>query len=102
MALRLKWSPAAAEDLESIAEYIAKDSPSYAASVVSRFLAMAKNIPLFPESGRVVPEIGDSSIREHIVFSYRLIYRIEPSQITLLTVIHGRRLLTYSLIKTEE
>ncbi|HRV98039.1 MAG TPA: type II toxin-antitoxin system RelE/ParE family toxin [Aminobacteriaceae bacterium] len=93
MALRLKWSPDAVEDLETIAEYIARDSSSYASSVVSKIVTVAKTIPDFPRSGRIVPEIGDHAIREHVVFSYRLIYRVEPDHITLLAVIHGKRLL---------
>ena len=86
-------TPDAVEDLETIAEYIARDSSSYASSVVSKIVTVAKTIPDFPRSGRIVPEIGDHAIREHVVFSYRLIYRVEPDHITLLAVIHGKRLL---------
>ena len=39
MDYKVKWSPEATEDLESIAEYIARDSEFYARSVVSKILA---------------------------------------------------------------
>ncbi len=35
MDLEVKWSPEASEDLESIAEYIARDSEYYARAVVT-------------------------------------------------------------------
>ncbi|MDY0362104.1 MAG: type II toxin-antitoxin system RelE/ParE family toxin [Desulforegulaceae bacterium] len=36
MDYRIKWSPEAVEDVESIAEYIDKDSPAYAKAVVTK------------------------------------------------------------------
>jgi plasmid stabilization system protein ParE len=47
----------------------------------------------FPFSGRVVPELGDESIREWFAYSYRIIYRVEQEIVTIAAVIHGRRLL---------
>jgi toxin ParE1/3/4 len=41
--------------------------------------------------GRVVPEIGDRRIRELIVQSYRLIYKVERSRVAILGIIHGAR-----------
>ena len=79
--------------MESIAEYIARDSAFYARAVTSKLLETARAIPDAPEIGRVVPEIGDSVVRERFVYSYRLIYRIEPERILMVAVIHGKRLL---------
>jgi toxin ParE1/3/4 len=41
----------------------------------------------------VVPEVGDERIRERFIYSYRLVYRVEPEQILIVAVIHGKRLL---------
>lgn len=41
MEKRVVWSPEAAEDLESIAEYIARDSGFYASAVVTKILDVA-------------------------------------------------------------
>ncbi len=41
--------------------------------------------------GRVVPEIGDKQIRELIIQSYRLIYRVERSRVAVLAIVHGAR-----------
>jgi len=86
------WSPEAIEDLESIAEYISRDSIFYAQAVVTRVLETAQNIKDFPLAGRVVPELGDGRIRERLVYSYRLVYRIEDQTILIVAVIHGKRL----------
>jgi site-specific recombinase XerD len=37
----------------------------------------ARNLNTFPDAGRIVPELGDETIRERFVYSYRLIYRIQ-------------------------
>ncbi len=93
MDLEVRWSPEATEDLESIAEYIARDSEFYARAVVTEILSVSRNIREFPLIGRVVPEVGDEQIRERFIYSYRLIYRIEPERILIVAVIHGKRLL---------
>jgi toxin ParE1/3/4 len=93
MARGLVWSPEAIEDTESIASYIERDSAWYAKAVASKIVEIAESIPGFPELGRIVPEIGDPAIRERFVYSYRIIYRLEPERILVAAVIHGSRLL---------
>jgi plasmid stabilization system protein ParE len=93
MAYRVEWSPRAVEDLEAIAQYIAADSEAYAAAVVKTILTTARNFSRFPFSGRIVPELGDESIREWFAYSYRVIYRVEDQVVTVTAIVHGRRLL---------
>ena len=93
MAFTLEWSEEALEDIESIADYIEKDSPVYAKSVVSKFFEKAELLQEFSELGRKVPEMNNPQIREIFVYSYRLIYKIERTKILFIAVVHGRRLL---------
>ena len=94
MDFEVSWSPEAIEDLEAIAKYIARDSEYYANSVVSEVLSTSRSLAEFPLIGRTVPEINDKNTRERFIYSYRLIYRIEPnSKILIVAIIHGRRLL---------
>lgn len=93
MDLEVRWSPEATEDLEAIAEYIARDSGYYARAVVTETILVSRNIGEFPRIGRIVPETGDENIRERFVHSYRLIYRIEQERILVVAVIHGKMLL---------
>ena len=91
MARVLVWSPEAIEDVEAIAAYIERDSPWYAKAVVSKLVETAESIPEYPQLGRIVPELGDANIRERLVHSYRLIYRLEQTRVLLAAVIHGRQ-----------
>ena len=91
MARKVIWAYAAEEDLEAAASYIHRDSPVYAASFIDRALDAGRSLDEFAERGRMVPELGDSSIREIFVYSYRLVYRIEDDRISILALIHGRR-----------
>jgi plasmid stabilization system protein ParE len=45
-----------------------------------------------PLSGRVVPELGDTSIREVIHGNYRIVYRLRHDVVEIATVFHGARL----------
>ncbi len=91
MARQVAWSPEALEDLESIAEYIARDSRAYASAVATRILKLARDLSHAPYIGRMVPEVDDPNIRERFAYSYRLIYWIRETRITIVAVIHGKR-----------
>ncbi|HAA28430.1 MAG TPA: type II toxin-antitoxin system mRNA interferase toxin, RelE/StbE family [Cyanobacteria bacterium UBA8553] len=91
MANQVNWSPKALEDVDAIVAYIARDSASYAATVVQKILDTTRNLSKFPLTGRIVPEFGDESIREKFAYSDRIIYRIENETVTIAAVIHGKR-----------
>ncbi len=85
------WSPSALEDVDSIAQYIARDSVDQAALFATRLLDATDRLGGFPESGRVIPEISDSACREIFVGSYRIMYRIEAGDVWITGVVHGAR-----------
>jgi len=91
MAYRVGWSPRALADLEAIAEYIAADSPFYARAVVKKITDLTRSLSRFPRAGRKVPEFDDEDIRELFAYSYRVIYRIEGTEVTIAALIHGKR-----------
>jgi toxin ParE1/3/4 len=93
MAHRVIWSAKALADVEAIASYIAKDSSSYASTVVRKILTSTRSLSNFPSSGRRVPEFDDDSIREVFAYSYRIIYRVERDEVVVAAVIHGKRML---------
>ena len=88
---RVAWSPAALDDLDAIAGYIARDSPRYASAVTRKFRDTARNLRQFPKSGRMVPELEDERIREKIVYSWRMIYRFENDIVTIAAIVHSRQ-----------
>ncbi len=89
----VRWSPQAADDLEAICLFIARDAPQVAAAFADRVLRATDQLAQFARSGRIVPEFGLDNIRETIVGSYRVIYRIRDEDVQILTVHHGARLL---------
>jgi len=91
VAHRVAWSPAALEDVDSIAAYIARDSAHYAAAVVRQILSTSRQLADFPRSGRVVPEFEDESLRELLVSSYRLIYEVREETVTIAAVVHAKQ-----------
>ena len=89
MAHRVVWAPAALRDVEDIASYIARDSARYAAAVVASLRDLARTLREFPLSGRMVPELADETVREKIVYGYRMVYRVGDGVVTIAAVIHA-------------
>ena len=93
MALKLIWSQLAIDDLDEIANFIAKDSEDYAKIFVRKIVDQVEHIPDFPQLGRMVPEIQDEQVRERMYQNYRLIYRIKNESIEIVRIFHhGRQL----------
>ena len=89
--MKIIWSPRALERVVEIGEYIvAQDRPSAAANWVEGVFASVGRLRRFPRSGREVPERRREDLREVLYGSYRVIYRIDPEQILVLTVRHSR------------
>lgn len=85
------WTDPAKIDLRDIHDYIARDSKYYAQKVSQDIVDKSEKINLFPEIGRIVPEIDDPNIREIFIYSYRLIYEVLPNSVQVLALIHGKR-----------
>ncbi len=93
MADRIVWSRRAAQDLDSITDYIAADSPAYAGVVLRNIVNQTRVLAHFPRVGRKVPEFDDENIRELVVYNYRIIYRLQNEEALIVAVIHGKRIL---------
>jgi len=85
------WSPTSLDDIDLIAEFIARDSARRAALFVERLLKSVERLESFPQSGRVVPEIGDELRREVIFGSFRVMYRIEGDVVWITGVVHSAK-----------
>jgi toxin ParE1/3/4 len=84
--VEISWTKQAIKDIDNIAEFIAKDSECYAQIQVQRFFANVKVLERFPKTGKIVPEKQDQLIREILVGSYRVIYKIvNKTKIDILT-----------------
>jgi toxin ParE1/3/4 len=91
--MKIVWSPVAIDRASEIAEYIAQDKPSAAEKWINTVFSKVEQLISSPEIGRVVPEIRNDQFRELIYGNYRIIYRIEKKQISMLTIRHGKQIL---------
>ena len=97
MAYRIEWSPRAVDDVAAIALYIARDSLAYAKSVGKKIVRSTDKLKQFPFAARVAPEFDNPNLREHFVYRYRVIYRIQDDTVLIVAVIHGSQLLEMEL-----
>ncbi|MDP2854526.1 MAG: type II toxin-antitoxin system RelE/ParE family toxin [Smithellaceae bacterium] len=91
--MKILWSPLAIDRASEIAEYIALDKSAAADNWINTLFSKVEQLKFSPKSGRVVPEIGDEQFRELIYGNYRIIYRIEKKQVSILTIRHGKQIL---------
>ncbi len=86
-------TPQSQDDLRNIVSYISKNSPERARSYGNVLIDRALPIGLFPEMGRVVPELNVPSVREIIHGPYRIIYEVlrDPTAIFVLRFWHAAR-----------
>ena len=80
MAYKLILSPAARDDLHDIVTFIARDNPNRAMSFGYGLISETDRLQDFPESGRVVPEYRNDSIREIVFRPYRIVYRVNHTK----------------------
>jgi len=71
---RCKFRPAAEEDLESIADYIAEDNPSRAVTFIQEIREKCRLLAEMPKSAPARPELGPD-IRSRPVGNYVIYYR---------------------------
>lgn len=77
MGYQVSLSPSARRDLRDIVRYISLDSPERAVRFGQFLVSHTKRLAEFPEMGRMVPEFDHPAIREIVVRSHRVIYRVD-------------------------
>jgi len=82
------------KDIEEIIDYYFDDRPEYAHKIFTLLFERINSLKVFPNKGRVVPELLEYNINEYreILESYwRIIYRIDTDSVEIFTVIDARR-----------
>jgi toxin ParE1/3/4 len=97
--MNVHWTDNAVADLQSIRATIARHSDRYALGMVRRIFDRAELLSDHPRIGSIVQEFEIDAIREMFEHPYRIIYRILPSRIDVLAVVHASRQLRQSLIE---
>jgi addiction module RelE/StbE family toxin len=78
----ITWSKLALDDLDSIHDYIAKESPFYAQKTIEEFIERVSVLATHPEIGREVPEYVRKDVRELNEGNYRIFYKINKNNIS--------------------
>lgn len=87
----LTWAPAALEDVDAAAVFIARTSEPAARLFARAVFALADDAAARPQLGAEVPEYGDPGLRERQHQSYRIIYRVTADRVEIARVMHGSR-----------
>lgn len=90
----VEWSKTAESDLIAIIQYIHNSSPQAATKAFTNIKDKTDGLVLFPERGRIVPELlahGIGHYRELIISPWRIIYRFSGNTVYVLAVIDSRR-----------
>ena len=80
MDYQVVLSLSARADLHDIVRYVSFDAPDRALQFGLFLISRTRLLAQSPELGRVVPEFEDPCIREIVVRSYRVVYRLDHSQ----------------------
>lgn len=88
----VEFAESAFRDMEGILDwYREQQVPEVGRKLVREILADVGRLPDFPESGRVVPELGIGKIREIIRPPFRIVYRIDDARIRIICVWRSER-----------
>lgn len=88
------WSDTAKNDLVSIIEFIDRENPLQARKIFSELKKRAESLNVFPDRGRMVPELQNQGItlyRELIIGPWRLMYRVSEDSVYVLSVLDSRQ-----------
>ena len=89
--MNIVWTDRAILDLRDAANW--RTIPGADVRLLRSIVETIERLRDFPLSGRVVPELGDPSIREIIVRSYGVIYRVDHAdcRVDVARFWHGAR-----------
>ncbi len=97
--MKVYWTPDARARLKEIERYIAKENSQAVARdmalrIVRRVLSLEEGPPIL---GKRMPQYVGQDVRELYERPYRVIFRVMPERIEVLTVMHYRQLLPSDL-----
>jgi toxin ParE1/3/4 len=94
----LIWTTPALDDLEQIAEYIARDNEAAARKLVQRVFNHVEQLAAHPESGGRIPEFKHAPYRQIIEPPCRVFYRCDGRRVFILHVMRSERLFSRSRV----
>lgn len=87
--MKVRFTTEAKADLRQIGDYIAKDNPPRALSLVDQLEQKCLTIATSPKAFPLVPRYEHHGIRRRVHGSYLIFYRVEAEQVVIVHVLHG-------------
>lgn len=87
----IRWSEEAKDDLVSIHEHISQHSAFNANRQLDNLVSRVKQLQHFPNSGRIMPDFNDTTLRELIEGRYRIVYELHDDGISIVRIVHSSR-----------
>jgi len=85
--MNVQFVQSAHHDIEAILIYYREQgAPEQGLRLVSEIIKKSERLSKYPDSGRIVPEFGMAFLREVIYPPFRVVYRREPHQISVIRV----------------
>ncbi|MDP2119566.1 MAG: type II toxin-antitoxin system RelE/ParE family toxin [Hoeflea sp.] len=85
----LEFTSEAENDLEQIADYIAKDNPRRALSFVRELRNKCEDLVNSPNGFALVPRYEHHGIRRRVHGKYLIFYRVENEKVVIVHVLNG-------------
>lgn len=90
----VEFAESALVDLETLRAWYAEQGvPAVGRRLVGEIVAQVEQLAAFPESGRIVPELGLAAVRELLHPPFRIVYRVSETKIWIVRVWRSERLL---------
>lgn len=85
----LEFSDEAEQDLEQIADYIARDNPRRALSFILELRGRCEELLDTPNGFAIVPRYERYDIRRRVHGNYLIFYRVETAKVVIVHILHG-------------
>jgi toxin ParE1/3/4 len=89
--MKLVLTDEAREDLADIGNWVARDNPARAVTFIDEIEAYCLRVAAAPLSYPLLPGYESRKLRRAIYGNYLIIYRIDPSAIVMIRILHGAR-----------
>lgn len=86
--MQIRWTPAAAADLDRISEYLKEQHPNYHQPTIRKISETIRSLKQWPQRGRLGREEGTREIL-FPPLPFVVIYRIKELTIEILRIYHG-------------
>ena len=92
MSVRIRFAESALTDLQTIQTWYAEQGvPDVGARLVGDIVKPIERLAGHPDVGRVVPEFGQTFLREIISPPFRIVYRRDPNTVRIVRIWRSER-----------